>query len=451
MLLHQFGDVGPLVAVADPMKLDALVGAPRWRVEDTAWKDFVLKQHERAGLVIVSMAATSGLRWEIETLVGAKALDKSVFMFPPENTCDSTLLRTLSQLIGHWLPDSLITQEGTELHVLAVVCAAGRPPAVLTSSRVTQLEYYVALRSAISLRDTRTQHYQKAAARRAAAAATWMRSARMVGVAALALSGWAQGESLIPRSLLTSVAVALFVVGAWFFHRGGRLQLVPWRVQLALCQRPPVLFVTCFEGGGTTRSNWLTRALTTAKTYVGVKHDDEHLRASTNECEPIVAIDSRSQDVLGVVTSRIARVVVRAANTEAFWSFMDQAIHTLHPERLVCLLPFQKGDYERFCDRLEGMLLRRPPEVQGQQVDSVFRQTPADDSILRFGLEPCRAAAAEAWAPPSTRLVEYSAVNPGCLVHGGCYSWAVILRKRQVPRGVCDAAQCGGAHSVSKG
>ena len=75
--------LGPVVAVADPSQPEAPVGAARWRLKDDEWQCFVEMQIARARFIVVGLAETSGLWWEIEALKRSPgALSKTIFVSP---------------------------------------------------------------------------------------------------------------------------------------------------------------------------------------------------------------------------------------------------------------------------------------------------------------------------------------------------------------------------------
>ena len=84
MIVLNLTYVGPVVAVADPARVEAPVGAARWRLRDDEWRHFVEEQIQAARLIVIGVAQTSGLRWEIEAVRRTPgALDKAIFICPP--------------------------------------------------------------------------------------------------------------------------------------------------------------------------------------------------------------------------------------------------------------------------------------------------------------------------------------------------------------------------------
>lgn len=140
--------LGPVVAVADPSQPNAPVGAARWHLKDDEWQRFVEEQIARARFIVVGLAETSGLWWEIEALRRSPgALGKAIFVAPPSETRDRDLLTRLAATIGN------ATHSGDPLAALprdrhVVACAlAGGSPGFFVTSELSEAAYYVALRS----------------------------------------------------------------------------------------------------------------------------------------------------------------------------------------------------------------------------------------------------------------------------------------------------------------
>jgi hypothetical protein len=141
--------VGPVVAVADPSRRDAPVGAARWRLSDDEWQRFVEAQIEGAGLIVVGVAETSGLWWEIEALKRSPgALAKTIFVCPPGTTRDRALLSKLTAVLGSSVdnPDRPALPDLDE-HVLAAARLPGCIPMLFVASELSEVAYHVALRA----------------------------------------------------------------------------------------------------------------------------------------------------------------------------------------------------------------------------------------------------------------------------------------------------------------
>ena len=140
--------LGPVVAVADPSRPDAPVGAARWRLTDDEWQRFVEMQIARASFIVVGLAETSGLWWEIEALKRSPgALAKTIFVSPPSSTRDRDLLGRLAATIGNSThAGDLPATVPRDRHLVA--CAlVGDSPRFFVTSELSEAAYYIALRT----------------------------------------------------------------------------------------------------------------------------------------------------------------------------------------------------------------------------------------------------------------------------------------------------------------
>jgi len=145
MIVLNLTYVGPVVAVADPSRVEAPVGAARWRLRDDQWRRFVEEQIQAARLIVIGVAQTSGLRWEIEAVRRTPgALDKAIFVCPPGTSQNVDVLAGLGAALD--CGDAPIGgPPGSQ--VLMARRSPDGPPHVYVSSALTELAYYVALRS----------------------------------------------------------------------------------------------------------------------------------------------------------------------------------------------------------------------------------------------------------------------------------------------------------------
>jgi hypothetical protein len=140
--------LGPVVAVADPSRPDAPVGAARWRLGDDEWQRFVEMQIARARFVVVGLAETTGLWWEIEALKRTPgALAKTIFVSPPSATRDRDLLGRLSATIGIPAPASDLRGKIPQDQHLIACALTGDSPRFFATSELSEAAYYVALRT----------------------------------------------------------------------------------------------------------------------------------------------------------------------------------------------------------------------------------------------------------------------------------------------------------------
>ena len=82
---------GPVVAVGRPGRSLATLGAARDHLPDDQWREGVSDRMADAAAIVVVIAATDGLAWEVGEIARDGHLGKTVFVFPP--TTDEELRR----------------------------------------------------------------------------------------------------------------------------------------------------------------------------------------------------------------------------------------------------------------------------------------------------------------------------------------------------------------------
>ena len=148
MIVLNLTYVGPVVAVADPSRAETPVGAARWHLPNDEWQRFVEQQIRGAGLIVIGLAGTAGLRWEIDTVRQSPgALDKTIFVCPPAAGPDEDTRARLAEAIG-CADGTLRSTLRASFPLMATGSSTGRP-AVFAASRFTEMAYYVALRSCL--------------------------------------------------------------------------------------------------------------------------------------------------------------------------------------------------------------------------------------------------------------------------------------------------------------
>jgi hypothetical protein len=145
--------VGPVVAVADPSRPDVPEGAARWRLGDDEWQRFVEQQIARAGLIVVGVAETEGLRWEMDALARVPAaLEKTIFVFPPGITRESRVASLVWNLVGE--PLQFMRLRESSQHLLGVARLPDGKLAAIVASEISEPAYQTALRLWIALRQS---------------------------------------------------------------------------------------------------------------------------------------------------------------------------------------------------------------------------------------------------------------------------------------------------------
>lgn len=77
---------GPVIAINDPATKLTPLGAARDTVLGEDWHSTILSHIEEAQKIICLLSNTTGLKWEIEQIIELGALQKTVFIFPPEDS-----------------------------------------------------------------------------------------------------------------------------------------------------------------------------------------------------------------------------------------------------------------------------------------------------------------------------------------------------------------------------
>ena len=149
MLVLNLTYVGPVVAIGDPSQRDAPVGAARWRITDDEWQPFVEEQIRRAGLIIaIGLAETTGLRWEVDAVRRIDgALDKTIFVCPPDSVKNPEVRMLVTDALG--CPRDSVAPLADDSYFLTAARAENGTPTLFTSSALTEMAYYVALRYCI--------------------------------------------------------------------------------------------------------------------------------------------------------------------------------------------------------------------------------------------------------------------------------------------------------------
>lgn len=72
----------PLVALADPRSGARPLGAARYHVLDTEWKDYVQTRIREFGRIVLCMGSTPNLQWELDEILDSGSLTKTIIVFP---------------------------------------------------------------------------------------------------------------------------------------------------------------------------------------------------------------------------------------------------------------------------------------------------------------------------------------------------------------------------------
>ncbi|MBW1298122.1 hypothetical protein [Aquimarina litoralis] len=76
------GEFGPFIALSNPKKVFQNLGATKIKTENTEWQQKVIDLINKAQLVIIRVGVTSGLWWEVDTVLQRKNPENILFLLP---------------------------------------------------------------------------------------------------------------------------------------------------------------------------------------------------------------------------------------------------------------------------------------------------------------------------------------------------------------------------------
>jgi hypothetical protein len=82
ILLLEFSNYGPIVAIGDPRHKSQFFGAARDFYDNDEWQQAALDYMRNARAIIIALDNTEGVVWEIETLARENFLEKTLFLCP---------------------------------------------------------------------------------------------------------------------------------------------------------------------------------------------------------------------------------------------------------------------------------------------------------------------------------------------------------------------------------
>jgi hypothetical protein len=144
LLVWEYADVGPVLAVGKPSDNLPPLGAARKYCKGIEWQEIVCSIMQASELIVIGVGRSAGLAWEVETVKAENLLDKCVFMFPPDFARDRSMLCDLFTQLDL---RGRMPEVGSEQVVLCVSFLSRNQPLLLLSSRLTEIEYQIALRA----------------------------------------------------------------------------------------------------------------------------------------------------------------------------------------------------------------------------------------------------------------------------------------------------------------
>jgi hypothetical protein len=146
LLLRVMTPVGPVIAIGNPSDPIPPLGAARSYLADRQWQDVVRNLIREARLVVVGLDDTQGLRWELSEIAAQGAFEKTLVIVPPQLAGKGERAFGLLSEAG-LVPTSIATRVG---YVIAFLFVRGESVLALKSNGVSELEYDVALRLALT-------------------------------------------------------------------------------------------------------------------------------------------------------------------------------------------------------------------------------------------------------------------------------------------------------------
>lgn len=144
LLIREFAYLGPVLAIGNPSDQLPALGAARKYCRGKSWQEVVEALIDEAALIVVAVEQSAGVGWETETVRRKKLLGKALFILPPDHAASQTALVQLLLLLGFVVePSDLVPSAAT----LAVLFPAPGNVRLLRSTRVTELEYQLAVRA----------------------------------------------------------------------------------------------------------------------------------------------------------------------------------------------------------------------------------------------------------------------------------------------------------------
>jgi hypothetical protein len=144
LLVWEYADIGPVIAIGRPSDDLPPLGAARQYCRGTEWQEVVGSLMQASALIVVGVGRSAGLAWEIATIRSENLLDKTVFVFSPDFAKDRSMLRDLFTQLGL---SGDMPQFGSNRAVLSASFLVAERPLLFLSSRITEIEYQVAIRA----------------------------------------------------------------------------------------------------------------------------------------------------------------------------------------------------------------------------------------------------------------------------------------------------------------
>jgi hypothetical protein len=152
LLVTNMSRVGPVIAIGSPSDVRPPIGAAREYLGHDEWQRHVRYFMAQARAIVVSLSATQGLAWELDQIKAGGYTEKTLFIVPPELSrhFDEVMLRVshggVRLSAGNPSRDNYGVLSHPEGHVVACWGNTSENGTVVSSSRLSELDYEIALR-----------------------------------------------------------------------------------------------------------------------------------------------------------------------------------------------------------------------------------------------------------------------------------------------------------------
>jgi hypothetical protein len=165
-ILQNYSLYGPVIALGNPADKMSYLGVPRDYLEHDHWKDKILSLMEESILIVLVVGKSDSLAWEIEQIRRHNYLTKTIFIFPPLLSREVAVFQKVVDML-QMEADGLTSSERSlaklcsgdlrmdgkyfNHHILILRYDGQRGCSLLTAKRLTDIDYEIALRVAISI------------------------------------------------------------------------------------------------------------------------------------------------------------------------------------------------------------------------------------------------------------------------------------------------------------
>jgi hypothetical protein len=164
-LIHQ----GPVIGLGNPADKLPPIGAAREYIRKGDWQAVIESLMEKSARIVLALEFSRNLQWEVETIRNKKLLQKTITLIPPQLSSNRQALDKIFNLLGIRDENKMIYQLDSKLtsgkyevlqhssdllssfsrYLIGVVWQNENTPVVMTSDRLTELDYELALRMGI--------------------------------------------------------------------------------------------------------------------------------------------------------------------------------------------------------------------------------------------------------------------------------------------------------------